>query len=179
MTQPTFTTERLIVRPRDAGDADACYAMNMEPGTLAHIDFPREGSWDDEAAHRAYIAETLAHVCPPGLGYWSVVRRDAPGVFLGWVLLAPEDLKGPEVEIGWRFAGIARGHGYATEAARAVLDHGLSTLGLPAVVAEIWTDNAASLGVARKLGMRPRPGTEADGKVLMEIRPGDTAEGPA
>ena len=37
----------------------------------------------------------------------------------------------PATEIGWRFAREAWGHGYATEAARAVLERAFSELGLP------------------------------------------------
>lgn len=154
---PVLETPRLRLRPRVAGDLEACYAMNMEPGTLDHIDFPRAGSWADEARHRAYIAETLTHDYPPGLGYWAVVPRDDPDRFLGWILMAPEDLHGPEVEIGWRFVTAARGQGFATEAAKAVIGHGFATLGLDRLIAEIFRDNAASMAVARKIGMRECP----------------------
>ena len=158
--QPTLVTDRLILRPRDPGDLEACYAMNMEPGTLDYIDFPRAGAWDDDATHRAYLAETFAYRHPDGLGYWTVVRRDAPGTFLGWVLMAPEDLAGPEVEIGWRFRKPARRKGYASEAATALVRHGLETLGLDCVIADMYRANAGSMGVARKLGMRERPHPE-------------------
>lgn len=58
----------------------------------------------------------------------------------------------------------AWGHGYATEAARPRLDHALHTLGLPEVVVDIDPANTASVGVARKLGMRP------SGRVLYAVR---------
>ena len=127
----------------------------MEPGTLDHVDFPREGSWEDEAAHRAFLAETHRFPYPPGLGYWTITLKDDPS-FLGWVLMAPEDLKGPEIEVGWRLVTAARGKGYACEAASALLEHGFRTLGLPAVVADIYMTNTASVNLARKLGMRVR-----------------------
>ena len=158
--QSVLTTERLILRPREAGDLDACYAMNMEPGTVDYVDFPREGSWDNEATHKAYIAETLEYAYPDGLGYWTVVPRDAPTTFLGWVLMAPEDLVGSEIEVGWRFVTAARGKGYGAEAAQAMLAHGFGTLGLSGVVADIYKTNAASTALARKLGMRLRDDPE-------------------
>ncbi len=155
MSQATLETERLCLRPRERADLEDCFRMNMEPGMLDHIDFPRDGDWADEAAHRAYLEETFAYRHPNGLGYWTVTRKDDPA-FLGWVLMAPEDLSGPDVEIGWRFRTAAQGRGYATEAASALVRHGFEDLALERLVAEIHEGNAASIGVARKLGMRER-----------------------
>jgi [ribosomal protein S5]-alanine N-acetyltransferase len=45
------------------------------------------------------------------------------------------------------------GRGYASEAAKAALDHALSELG-GRVIAIIAPDNAASHGVAKRIGMR-------------------------
>ena len=171
MSQPVLTTERLILRPRGPQDLDACFAMNKEPGTLDYIDFPRDGTWDDDGTHKAYIAETLAYAYLPGLGYWTVVRRDDPDIFLGWVLMAPEDLKGPEIEIGWRLVTAARRQGYASEAAAVMVRHGFETLGLPCLIADMYRANAGSMGVARRLGMRERPHPErtTDQYVLWEL----------
>ena len=66
----------------------------------------------------------------PPLGMWAVERKD-DGLVLGTVLLLtlPNDEHG-EVEIGWHLHPDSWGHGYATEAARAVLEHGFAA-GLP------------------------------------------------
>ena len=47
------------------------------------------------------------------------------------------------------------GRGYATEAARAVLEYALGPLGLPEVLAEVDEGNAASIAVIERLGMTP------------------------
>ncbi|MDQ2802186.1 MAG: GNAT family N-acetyltransferase, partial [Pseudomonadota bacterium] len=62
---------------------------------------------------------------------------------------------------------------FATEAARPVLEHALATLELTEVVADINVANAASLAVARKLGMRrigpaPYGGGSLERYVLIE-----------
>jgi RimJ/RimL family protein N-acetyltransferase len=155
---PVLETGRLRLRARTLDDLEDCLAMDREPGTLEWVDWPGgpggPGGWPGEAAHRAFIrARTLA-TYPPGLGYWVIARRDAPGDFLGWVLLIPEDATGPEVEIGWRLPVAARGRGHATEAARAVLAHGLGTLRLGRVVADIRPENAPSTRLAKRIGMR-------------------------
>jgi RimJ/RimL family protein N-acetyltransferase len=62
----------------------------------------------------------------------------------------------PAVEVGWRLRRSAWGCGYATEAARPALAHGLSDLDLEEIISLIHSDNARSLAVARRLGLRER-----------------------
>ena len=67
------------------------------------------------------------------------------------------DQRGPEIEIGYRLAREHWGKGYATEAARAVLNWALGAAGGPAlerVIAVTYPQNTASRGVLEKLGMR-------------------------
>lgn len=164
MTVPVLTTERLRLRPRMQADLDACFAMDREPGTLDWIDWPEAaGSWGDEAAHRAFIRDRIDGPYPPGMGYWVMEPGDGPAAFLGWILLIPEDARGPEIEIGWRVPTAHRGRGYAGEGGAAVLAHGLQTLRLPRVIADIHPRNAGSRRVAGKIGLRdtgPTPGAE-------------------
>lgn len=159
--QPVLRTARLHLRPRTLADGDDCLRMDREPGTLDFVDWPGEtGGWDDDAAHRALIRARTLFPYPPGMGYWVVATLEAPGGFLGWVQLMPEDTRGPEIEIGWRLMPTARGRGYATEAAQALLCHGFETLGVARVVADMYRANKASMNVARKLGMRKMPDPE-------------------
>ncbi len=148
-TLPSFETERLLVKPRTMADFDASLAMDREPGTTRFID----GPWHDPLAHERFVRERIETVFGDGLGYWSVFPRAEPTAFVGWILLIPEDATGPDVEIGWRFVTRARGLGYATEAARPVVDHAFRTVRLDKIVAEIDRQNIASLRVAEKLGL--------------------------
>jgi len=145
---PVFQTARLTLRPRTMTDLEACLAMDRDPMVTRFV----RGPWADPAAHRAFVEDRIWRAYPLGMGYWSIV---ALGGFVGWILLTPLDLRGPEIEIGWRLVRIAWGQGYATEAARPVLDHALHILGLRRVVADIDPANTASIGVARKLGLAP------------------------
>ena len=78
-------------------------------------------------------------------------RRYRPGGH-GRGLRPLEDLG---LEIFYSLAPGSWGKGYATEAARAVLDHALGPLGLPEVLAEVDEGNTASVAVIERLGMIP------------------------
>lgn len=60
----------------------------------------------------------------------------------------------PDVELGFAFIPAGRGHGYATEASRAVLEHGRDRLRLGRVVALTAPENRDSMHVLEKLGFR-------------------------
>lgn len=64
---------------------------------------------------------------------------------------------GATAEIGYVLDEAARGRGYATEAAIALIAWVFAHAGVSEVIAQIEPDNAASLRVAAKLGMRERP----------------------
>lgn len=92
---PSFQTERLALRPRTVADLESCLAMDRDPAVTRFI----AGPWADPIAHRAFVEARIHAVYPDGMGYWSVFAADG---FVGWILLAPLDLHGPEIEIGWR-----------------------------------------------------------------------------
>ena len=58
-----------------------------------------------------------------------------------------------EVEVGWAVSLYYRRQGYATEAARALLQYAFNTLGVRRVIAFTDHDNLASIQVMRRLQM--------------------------
>ena len=66
------------------------------------------------------------------------------------------------VELGWRLARPAWGHGYATEAGLAALRFGFGTMGLPEVVAVTMARNVRSQAVMRRIGMTTDPAEDFD-----------------
>jgi ribosomal-protein-alanine N-acetyltransferase len=142
-----LTTERLVLRPVTAHDHDVL---------LAHWTLPdvRRFLFDGEAPSAAEVTETIKESArdfsESGYGIWLI--QDRTGL-VGTTGLRPlEDLG---LEIFYSLAPGSRGNGYATEAARAVVEHALVDLGLPEVLAEIDEGNVASVAVVRRLGMAP------------------------
>ncbi|MEU1602118.1 GNAT family N-acetyltransferase [Micromonospora matsumotoense] len=89
-------------------------------------------------------------------GTWAVQVRDT-GVVVGTILLKPlpgrdEQVATDDIEVGWHLHPDSWGHGYATEAARALVDRELAT-GTGQVYAVVAPGNGASMAVARRLGM--------------------------
>ena len=66
----------------------------------------------------------------------------------------PVERTGPDVELAYHFNKAAWNKGYATEAAIAVLAHGLASIGLERVIAVVFPENVASCRVLEKGGMR-------------------------
>ena len=148
MGLPVIDTPRLRLRPRAMQDLDACLALDRSPGTTRFI----EGPWGDRRAHEAFVRARIRGPYPFGQGYWIITQATSPDHFLGWVMLIPEDARGPRTEIGWRIRPEVRGQGYAPEAAAHLLAHGFQT-GVPRIIAGIHRDNTASRRVAEKIGM--------------------------
>jgi RimJ/RimL family protein N-acetyltransferase len=95
----------------------------------------------------------LVHQIDPAHGCWAIDPLDG-GPTAGTVLLKPLPNGVGEVEVGWHLHPDSWGRGYATEAARAVVDRAFSD-GLLEVYAVVRPGNEPSLGVCRKLGMQP------------------------
>jgi RimJ/RimL family protein N-acetyltransferase len=88
-----------------------------------------------------------------GLGPFVVERE---GVFVGFVGLSSTDFEAglvPAVEVAWRIAFDHWGKGYATEAARAVIEDAFERLGLSEVAAVTTPQNTRSRRVMDRLGM--------------------------
>ena len=68
----------------------------------------------------------------------------------------------PAVEIGWRLARDQWGHGYATEAARAVVGYSFGTVGLDELVSMTAVTNQPSRRVMERIGMTRDPRDDFD-----------------
>lgn len=104
-------------------------------------------------------------------GFSRFALEDRAGRFLGYVgvlPIAPHIPAAPGVEIGWRLVRDAWGHGYASEAARAVLCDGFARHGWTEVLSYTAPENLRSQAVMSRLGLSRVPDrdftVEYDGK---------------
>jgi RimJ/RimL family protein N-acetyltransferase len=142
-------TERLLLRP-----------WTTSPGDLARLTdiYQREEitRWVggtpsvplDELVARWAAVSTLDE----RYGCWAIECADA--TIAGTVLFKPLPNGVGEVEVGWHLHPDSWGHGYATEAARAVIERGFAA-GVPEVYAVVRPGNRASMAVCARLGMQP------------------------
>jgi RimJ/RimL family protein N-acetyltransferase len=144
-----LSTERLVLRPVTADDHAALLAHWTQPEVRRFL-------FDGAALSAAEVAETIeesiGHFAARGFGIWLIELGAEVGL-AGTAGLRPLEESG--LEIFYSLAPGAWGHGYATEAARAVMEYGLGALGLPEVLAEVDEGNAASVAVVKRLGMTP------------------------
>ncbi len=170
---PLIETERLILAPRVLADLEDYVAMDSDRAVREYITPPFRDDFTPEL-YRANLPARIATDFGPGFGFWTLRLKEPAGEFVGMALLMPVEGRGPEVEIGWRMPRSAWGFGYASEAARAVRDHAVGTLGLTEIIALIHADNARSAALAERLGLgkagrRAAYGTEFD--LFMLARP--------
>jgi ribosomal-protein-alanine N-acetyltransferase len=164
-----LTTERLLLRPWLDADRDAFAAMSADREVMRY--FPAH--LRTRAESDAFVDRARQGIAERGWG-WFVVEERASGAFLGVGGLAPVRFEAPftpAVEIGWRLARAAWGHGFATEAARASVEFAFDELGLEKVVAIAVPANERSLAVMRRLGMTHDPADDFTHPLVAQDHP--------
>jgi RimJ/RimL family protein N-acetyltransferase len=146
-----FETARLRLRQWHESDREPFAALNADPLVMRY--FPSQLS---RAESDRLIDLIQADLTERGWGLWAV-EVQATAQFIGFVgLSVPRRALPfmPCVEIGWRLAQSAWGHGYATEAAKQVLAVGFVQLGLAEIVSFTSLLNQPSRAVMERIGMQ-------------------------
>jgi ribosomal-protein-alanine N-acetyltransferase len=163
-----LTTMRLRLRRWRVGDAAEFAAMNADPHVMEHFPAPLS------RAESAFMLEQIeAGFERNGFGIWAL-EVAASGAFIGFTGLSVVPFAAhftPAVEVGWRLAEPAWGHGYATEAARAALSYGFGPAGLAEIVSFTAVSNTRSAGVMRRLGMHRDDSGDFDHPLLEHDHP--------
>lgn len=146
---PTLETPRLLLRGWGLRDLEAHAEMSADPEVMRYIGdgeaVGRAQSWCEAALH-------IGHWALRGYGQW-VLERKADGRTLGQAgLWNPPGW--PGLEVGWRLARHAWGHGYATEAGQAAIEWAWATLDATQLISVIQPGNMRSIRVAERLGMQ-------------------------
>jgi len=145
---PTLPTARLLLRPVTESDADTLFAIHSDAHVLRYWDAP---PWTERAQAERFIAASR-QMADDGTGARLAIERTADRTCIGWCSLTRWDPGHRSASMGYCLDDAAWGHGYATEAARALLDWAFDTLDLNRVQAETDTRNLASARVLEKLG---------------------------
>lgn len=148
---------RVLLRSWRGDDLDSFAALNADPVVTEFLAGPRS-----REASAEMIARLQAGIDERGWGLWAV---DVGGRCIGFTGITHPRFEShftPCVEIGWRLAREAWGHGYATEAARVALAFGFAVLNLAEIVAFTAAGNVRSRRVMERIGMSHDPADDFD-----------------
>ncbi|MBM81722.1 MAG: GNAT family N-acetyltransferase [Planctomycetaceae bacterium] len=156
-------TERLEYRAFTIDDAEAFLELNGNPEVRRYTGEPMVASL--AAAKEAIKNHTDFDVI--GYGRWACVLKDTSAIigFCGLKYLSDWDA----VDVGYRFLPQYWGRGLATEAYTASLDFGFGTLGLERIIGLVIPENAASIRVLEKAGMRFEAEVIYDGTPVLQF----------
>ncbi|MEO6200109.1 MAG: GNAT family protein [Cryobacterium sp.] len=149
-------TDRLLLRPLTAADADDVYAYQSLPEAVRFLPWPlrdREES-REHTLKRAGFTRLFADKDAIILAAELVGPTGEPGPVIGDMSIFLRDTANAQVAVGWVFHPSRQGRGYATEAATAVLDFVFREVGAHRVYAEVDPLNTASVALCLRLGMR-------------------------
>jgi RimJ/RimL family protein N-acetyltransferase len=154
-------TARLLLRRPHAADLGAVLAIHRDPAACLH-------NPGDRLQTRAEALDRLqrwtAHWDRHGFGYWTALTGTPPAP-IGFCGLKVMPLLGePALNLFYRFAPAAWHHGYATEAAAAVLAWAAEHRPDLPLVARVRPDNLASQRVATRIGLHRAPHLDHPGE---------------
>lgn len=136
-------TERLVIRRFEKEDWKQLYTYTSDAEVMKYIP---DGVYTEEQAQK-FVEENMGDTPEK----FAVVLKSENRLighmyFHKW--FAPQTY-----EIGWVFNKAYGNNGYATEAAKALIDYGFAVLQLHRIIATCQPENPPSWRVAEKIGM--------------------------
>jgi ribosomal-protein-alanine N-acetyltransferase len=144
-------TARLFLRPFRAGDHAQVHAFAGDPEVVRWMDW---GPNTPEQTREFLDIALRSEVETPRRSWKFAVVRAADDAVIGSAELHIESPEHRRGSMGYLIAPAAQGQGYATEAAQAVLDFGLTGAVLHRISATCDPENVGSGRVLEKIGMR-------------------------
>lgn len=154
-------SERLHLRRLTADHLDDLVELDADPEVMRHI----TGAPNSRADYEAELLPRMLAWDEHPFGFLAAYHADR---FAGWFHLRPSVADAAILELGYRLRRDVWGRGLATEGARLLVAHAFTTLDQPAVDACAHPDNAASMRVMVKCGMR-RVGTFLHPRIPIEV----------
>ena len=145
-------TERLLLRRYREDDLDRLFAIQSLPEVARYLYWEPRTRAQVEPALALRIAQTRLEHDDDAVSL--AVERLEDGLLIGDLTIFLRSLTHRQVEVGYVFHPDAGGHGYATEAARALVDLAFDDLDAHRVFACTDARNTASAALLRRLGFR-------------------------
>jgi ribosomal-protein-alanine N-acetyltransferase len=147
-------TERLLIREILPTDESGMFELDSDP--LVHRFVGRKPVSEIEES-RQVIQRIRGQYVDYGIGRWAMVEKGT-NAFIGWtgfkyITEEINDHSGYH-DLGYRLCRRFWGKGYATESAKACRDHAFEKLGLQKIYAMAHVENAESLHVLEKTGLK-------------------------
>jgi len=144
-----INTERLVLKPMCMDYLESTHEYASDPENTTYMLFLPNDSIEET---RNYLKGAEAEFAKKDPAFYEL------GIFLQDMHIGAVSLYLNEErtsgEFGWMLNKRYFGHGYATEAAKALLDFARDTLGVQHFTAHCDTENTASRKVMERLGMR-------------------------
>ncbi|MEM1346527.1 MAG: GNAT family N-acetyltransferase [Pseudomonadota bacterium] len=166
---PLLATPRLTLRAWREADLAPLAALHADPEVMQYLGAPMTRMASDVLVGR-FLQKWEEE---PRFGWWAL-EESRTHTLIGFAGLARPDFTTPPapcVEIGWRLARTAWGRGYASEAARACLEHGFRTVGLDEILSFTVPGNTRSRAVMARIGMTHDPQGDFEHPLLPEGSP--------
>ncbi|MET3108425.1 RimJ/RimL family protein N-acetyltransferase [Oxalobacteraceae bacterium GrIS 2.11] len=145
-----LTTPRLRLEPFKNSHLEELYYLNSDISVMQYIT-GRTVSLEETLEHMDLVKKNWTQL---GFSSWSFIDRET-GEFVGTggiqhIEFNPDN----PLEIGWRLKPSKWHRGYATEAAKTMMEFIFEKINIDALYAVCHQDNKSSVGVMQRLGMR-------------------------
>lgn len=146
-----LTTDRLVLREFVEGDWMAVLAYQRKPDYLRYYD------WEDRSAEEVRDFVNMfrdQQNANPRIKFQLAATLKPTGRLIGNCGIRNQSVGSLQAELGYELDPQYWGMGYATEAAKAIMEFGFVELQLHRIWSSCVSDNLGSVRVLEKLGMR-------------------------
>lgn len=155
-------SQRLRFEMMSQDDGHLMFELDQDPAVMRFINGGRASTMEE--IQTILLPRLKSYTNPDqGWGIWKVTtlatELDCPSSYIGWILVRPMDFfsdapKFNDIELGWRFKKISWGKGYATEAAKSIMDMLARQADVSHISAVADEENLPSINIMKKLGMQ-------------------------
>lgn len=140
------TTERLLLRTWEVEDIPHYATIVSNPEVMRYIGDGHTPTYEEA---EAYVHKSMKSYKDNGWSRFPILLKET-GELIGFCGYMAIDGR---IDFGWRLAKQHWGKGYATEAAKAVLELGINQFHFCEITCVVYQDNTPSIRVIEKLGI--------------------------